>query len=107
MRFRIQSTQTDYFLISNGQESEGSVVATVPENEYNPSTTVRILVHDLDKLLTMVAGQIVSIEPSIFGPLPVVAVVQSIRVPGLYVGYKSVGLSSAPLIESRLTRALG
>lgn len=89
MSFRIQSSQTEYFLISNGQESDGSVVATVPKSEFDPSTTVRILVHVLN-LLTMVAWQLVSIDPPIGAGLPI-GVVESRRVPGLYVGYKNVG----------------
>ena len=47
MAFRIQSAQTEYYLISDGKESDGSIVATVPKNEYNPSITVRVLVHVL------------------------------------------------------------
>lgn len=89
MPFRIQSAQTEYYIISDGKETNGSVVATVPKKDYNPSTTVRILVQVLNPL-TMVASQIVTIDPPI-GLVPVVGVVQSVRVPDLYVGYKSVG----------------
>lgn len=107
MSFTIQSAQTEYFIISNGEDSDGSVVATVPKTEYNPITDVRILVHVLD-LFTMAAWQIVTIEPPIIsGPAPTIGFVQSSKVPGLYVGYKSVGSSSAPLTELRLTRVLG
>ena len=56
MTTTIQSSQTEYYLISNGEESDGSIVATVPTGEYNPTTSVRILVHVLDlELLTMAA----------------------------------------------------
>ena len=107
MTSTIQSSQTEYYLISNGEESDGSIVATVPKDEYNPTTSVRILVHVLD-LLTMAAWQNVVIEPPMTRqPVPVIGFVQSAKVPGLYVGYKSVGKSSAPSTEHRLTRVLG
>jgi hypothetical protein len=89
MAFRIQSAQTEFYIISDGKETDGSVVATIPKKDFNPSTTVRILVHVLNPL-TMVAWQIVKIDPPI-GPVPIVGVVQSTKVPDLYVGYKSVG----------------
>ena len=88
MACRIQSAQTEYYLISTGEESDGSVVATVPPNEYNPDTTVRILVHVLD-LLMMAAWQILTIDPPVRG-FPAVGVVQG-QVPFLYVGYQRVG----------------
>ena len=88
--FRIQSSQTEYFLISNGEETDGSIVATVPKSEFNPNTTVRILVHVLN-LLTMVASQLVSINPPIGEGGPAVGVVESRRVRGLYVGFTYVG----------------
>ena len=99
MTTTIQSSQTEYYLISNGEESDGSIVATVPTGEYNPTTSVRILVHVLD-LFTMAAWQIVTIEPPIIsGPAPTIGFVQSSKCPDLYVGYKSVGKSS-PLRQS-------
>jgi hypothetical protein len=104
--FRIQSTETGHFLISNNMESDGSVVETVPKDEFNPSNNVRILVHFLD-LLTRVAWQIFLIDPPI-GPVPtpLTGFVQSSKVPGLYVGYKTVSLNkvqpSAPT-ELRFT----
>jgi len=71
-RCRIRSVQTEYILISNGKETDGSIVATVPRNELNLDTTI------------------VKIDPPLFGPSPTIGVVQSIRVPDLFVGYKSV-----------------
>ena len=48
-----------------------------------------ILVHGLNLLIT-VAWQILLIDPPV-GPVPLTGFVQSSRVPGLYVGYKTVG----------------
>jgi hypothetical protein len=42
-KFRIQSVQTEFYVTSNGTETNGSVVETVPKSQYNPSITVRIL----------------------------------------------------------------
>ena len=41
-KFRIQSTETGHFLISNNLESDGSAVETVPKKEFNPFNNVRI-----------------------------------------------------------------
>jgi hypothetical protein len=90
MSFHIQSSQTEYYLVSDGKETDGSVVATIPKSEYNPDTTVRILVYVLNPL-TMVAWQSVLIMPPAVRGIPLVGAVRSNRVPDLYVGYKSVG----------------
>ena len=95
MAFRIQSSKTDNYLISNGEESDGSVVATVPRNEFDPATTVRILVHVLDLLTMAVRQRVIIVPPIAGGPVPVISFVESSKVPGLYVGYKSVGQKSA------------
>lgn len=104
MSFHIQTYKTKYYLVSDGKETDGSLVATIPESEFNPDTTVRILVHILNPL-TMVAWQSVMVPP--VGEIPVMGTVQSNKVNDLYVGYKSVGWSSAPPTEQRLTRTLG
>ena len=46
-KFRIQSAETEYFLLSNNLESDGSIVKTVPKNDFNYGNNVRILVHVL------------------------------------------------------------
>lgn len=43
--YRIQSVQTKYFVVSDGKESDGSVLATIQDSDFNPSTTVCILDH--------------------------------------------------------------
>ena len=96
MSFHIQTYKTKYYLVSDGKETDGSLVATIPESEFNPDTTVRILVHILNPL-TMVAWQSVMVPP--VGEIPVMGTVQSNKVNDLYVGYKSVGWSSAPPTE--------
>ena len=78
--FHIQSAQTEYYLVSNGLESDGSVVETVPENERRGGSTVRILVHVLN-LLTVAAWQILIIDPPIES-LPVETSLTG-QVPGL------------------------
>ena len=86
--FRIQSVQTEYYVISNGTETNGSVVATIPKSQYNPSITVRILAHFL-RLLTMVTWQLLKIRPPPVGSVPIPVTVQGRA--GLFVGYKDVG----------------
>ena len=108
--FRIQSTETGYFLISNNMESDGSIVETVPKDEFDPSNNVRILVHVL-YLLTRVAWQIFLIDPPITPvPAPITGFVQSSKVPGLYVGYKTVSFNKvqpSASTELRFARILG
>lgn len=66
MSFRIQSSETEYYLVSNGEDSDGSFVATLPKNEDDPSITVRILVHVLNPFkLTMVVWQTVTLSVKI------------------------------------------
>ncbi|KAF8713874.1 hypothetical protein AX14_012889 [Amanita brunnescens Koide BX004] len=68
--FRIQSVQTEYYVISNGTETNGSVVATIPKSQYNPSITL------------------LKIRPPPVGSVPIPVTVQGRA--GLFVGYKDI-----------------
>lgn len=57
--------------------------------------------------LTMVAWQVVEIVPGVDANVPTKAIVQSSKVPGLFVAYKEVGWSSSSLTELRLTHVSG
>ncbi|KAF8720183.1 hypothetical protein AX14_011224, partial [Amanita brunnescens Koide BX004] len=70
-KFRIQSVQTEFYVTSNGTETNGSVVETVPKSQYNPSITV------------------LEIVPPVIAPAPVIATVRGGA--DLFVGYKDVG----------------
>jgi hypothetical protein len=89
VQLRIQSVQTEYYVISDGSETNGSIVETVSKNEYNPDTTVCILVRFLS-LLTMVAWQVLQIEPPVTSS-PAFVVATMLGKADLFIGYKEVG----------------
>ncbi|KAF8693221.1 hypothetical protein AX14_002285 [Amanita brunnescens Koide BX004] len=71
VQLRIQSVQTEYYVISDGSETNGSIVETVSKNEYNPDTTV------------------LQIEPPVTSS-PAFVVATMLGKADLFIGYKEV-----------------